>query len=69
MADIRKQTVEEIQRAIADKREQLRTFRFSEAGTRTRNVKEGRTLRKDIARMLTELNARSGSIASSKKKA
>lgn len=64
MSDIQKMSVEEIQKSLADKRVALRTFRFGGAGSRTRNVREGRTLRKEIARLLTEVNARR--IASSK---
>ena len=56
--DFKKYSVEDLHKEIADKREALRAFRFGEAGSRSRNVKEGRTHRKDIARMLTELNAR-----------
>lgn len=58
MADIKKQSVEDLHKEIADKREALRSFRFAGTGSRTRNVREGRTLRKDIARILTELRAR-----------
>ena len=47
-----------MQKLIADKREALRVFRFGGAGSRSRNVREGRNLRKDIARLLTELNSR-----------
>ena len=52
---------------IADKREALRVFRFGGAGSRTRNVREGRTARREIAQMLTELRKRT--IASEKKTA
>lgn len=58
MAELKSWSVEDLQKGIADKREALRTFRFGEAGTRTRNVREGRNLRKEIARLLTELNSR-----------
>lgn len=58
MADIKTTGTEELVKMISDKREALRAFRFGGAGSRTRNVREGRALRKDIARMLTELNAR-----------
>ena len=58
MADIKEKSVEELQKAVADARESLRTFRFEGAGSRTRNVRGGRTLRKEIARLLTELNSR-----------
>jgi ribosomal protein L29 len=64
MADIKKQSIEDLQKELAAKRENLRTFRFGEAGSRARNVREGRNLRKDIARILTEINAR---VASEKK--
>ena len=67
MADITKMDVEALQKEIADKRESLRKFRFGEAGSRSRNVREGRTLRRDIARIFTEIKARD--IASKKKTA
>jgi len=47
---------EELVKSLYEKREVLRAFRFGEAGARTRNVKEGAALRKDIARIMTELN-------------
>ncbi len=58
MADFKKHTIEDLQKEIADKSEALRKFRFGEAGSRTRDVRQGRTLRRDIARMETELSAR-----------
>ncbi len=58
MAEHKTWNIEDLQTEIAAKREALRTFRFGEAGTRTRNVKEGRNLRKEIARLLTEMNSR-----------
>jgi ribosomal protein L29 len=51
-------TPDELNKIVADKREELRALRFSVAGSKNRNVKLGRELRKDIARALTELNAR-----------
>ena len=53
-----KYTVEDLHKEIAEKREALRGFRFGSAGSRSRNVREGRTIRKDIARLLTEMNSR-----------
>lgn len=58
MADFKKHSVEDLHKEIAEKRESLRTFRFGSAGSRSRNTREGRGLRKDIARLLTEVNAR-----------
>lgn len=47
---------EDLVKALYEKREAVRSFRFGEAGSKTRNVKEGGALRKDVARILTELN-------------
>jgi ribosomal protein L29 len=58
MADFKSQSIEELHKQVADKREALRQFRFGGAGSRSRNVREGRTHRKEIARMLTEVSAR-----------
>lgn len=51
-------TDEELARVVADKREELRALRFSVAGSKNRNVKQARTLRREIARALTETNTR-----------
>ncbi|KKW19056.1 MAG: hypothetical protein UY63_C0023G0007 [Parcubacteria group bacterium GW2011_GWA2_51_10] len=56
--DFSKQSNEDLTHTIAEKREALRAFRFGGAGSRTRNVREGRTLRREVAQMLTELRAR-----------
>ncbi len=58
MTDFKKYSIEDLHKEIAEKREALRKFRFGGAGSRTRNVREGRTLRHDVARLLTELKAR-----------
>ena len=41
---------------LAEKREAVRALRFGIAGSKDRNVKATRNLKKDIARILTELN-------------
>ena len=51
-------SVEDLTKLADSKREELRALRFSIAGSKNRNVKLGRTLRKTIARTLTELNSR-----------
>lgn len=43
---------------LKDKREALRVFRFAGAGSKNKNVKAGKTLKKDIARILTAINAK-----------
>ena len=49
------QDANELKKTLADKREALRAFRFGGAGSRSRNVREGRNLRKEIAQILTVL--------------
>ena len=56
--DLKTKTAADMQKMLADKREALRVFRFGAAGAKTKNVKEGRAIRKDIARILTAMNAR-----------
>lgn len=49
---------EELHKLVGDKREELRALRFSVAGSKNRNVKLARTLRKEIARALTQINTK-----------
>jgi ribosomal protein L29 len=56
--EIHTKTIEHIRKDIVDTQEKLRTIRFGGAGSRSRNVKEGRNLRREVARGLTELRAR-----------
>ena len=58
MDDLKKMNMEQLQRMVGEKREALRVFRFGGAGSRTRNVRDGRNLRKEIAQILTEIRAR-----------
>ena len=58
MAVFTKHTIEDLHKLVSEKREALRAFRFGSAGSRSRNTREGRGLRKEIARALTEVNAR-----------
>jgi ribosomal protein L29 len=54
--DIKNKSVEELKKMVSEKQEAIRKFRFDIAGSRIKNVKEGRNARKDVARMLTEIN-------------
>jgi len=49
---------EDLVKLVVDKRETLRTLRFSATGSKNRDVKQARSLRKEIARALTEASAR-----------
>jgi len=55
--DFKKATTEELQKFTHEKRNELRDLRFSTAGSKNRNVKQVKTLRKDVARALTEITA------------
>lgn len=48
----------DLTKALGEKREAFRKLRFGTAGSKTRNVKEGASLRRDIARIMTELNSK-----------
>lgn len=65
MADIKKAELGELNKMLADTREELRAVRHMAAGSRARDVRGGRNLRKEIARILTEIRARQ--IAETKK--
>jgi len=54
--EIKTKTNPDLNKLLSDKREALRVFRFGTAGSKAKNVKEGRELKKDIARILTVLS-------------
>jgi len=56
--DIRKKSEADLKKMLNEKREALRDFRFAGAGGRTRNVREGRAVRHEIAQILTVLRER-----------
>ena len=47
---------EELQKSLRELREKLQGFRFAMAGSKAKNVKEGKSIRKEIARTMTALN-------------
>ena len=57
-ADFTKETNEGLAQTLAEKREALRVFRFNVTGSARRDARSQRTTRKDVARILTELNRR-----------
>lgn len=50
--------IKDLLKELAGKREELRSLRFAVAGSKNRNVKLARELRRTIARIKTELSAR-----------
>ena len=47
---------DELEKKLAVLQEEARAMRFKVQGARSKNVKEASTLRKQIARVLTEIN-------------
>lgn len=45
----------ELIKLLFEKKNALQVFRLGNAGSKTKNVKEGKGIRKDIARIMTEL--------------
>ena len=54
--NLKNMTESELNKKLAILRENARVIRFKAEGSRSKNVKELATLRKQIARILTELN-------------
>ncbi len=48
---------EELVKLLGERREELRTLRFANAGGRTKDASKAGKVRKDIARLLTEQTA------------
>ncbi len=48
--------VDEIKKRLTALREEARVLRFKAEGSKSKNVKEGAAFRKQIARLMTELN-------------
>ncbi|MDP3725894.1 MAG: 50S ribosomal protein L29 [bacterium] len=55
---MKEKTDKELKETLEAKRKGLRLFRFGVSGSKIKNVKEGRNTRRDIARVLTEINMR-----------
>lgn len=66
--DIQKKSDQDLAAHVTEKRAELRKFRFGTAGAGTRDVKAARTAKKEIARSLTELNARARTVTSKETK-
>ena len=58
MATHKEKNDKELDKELVEKQNELRGFRFGIAGSKVRDVKTGKNLRKDIARILTEKNKR-----------
>ena len=56
MKELIKKTEKELKQLLTEKKEALRVFYFALSGSKTRNLKEGRNLKKEIAQIMTVLN-------------
>jgi len=56
--DIKNKRDGDLAKDFAEKKKGLREFRFGIAGSKIKNVKEAKNIRKEIARILTEMNTR-----------
>ncbi|NQV93020.1 50S ribosomal protein L29 [Candidatus Kaiserbacteria bacterium] len=59
MATHKEKSNKDLIKMLNEKRETLRKFRFGISGSKTRDVKEGKNARKEVAQILTQLNSRS----------
>jgi ribosomal protein L29 len=49
---------DELQKKLIDLEENIRVLRFKAQGSKSKNVKESVNLRKQVARVLTEINSK-----------
>ena len=59
MQAINEQSDKELEKLLSDKRAAVCQFRFDISGSKAKNLNEGADLRKDVARIMTELSLRS----------
>jgi ribosomal protein L29 len=48
--------MDELHKKLIDLKEEIRVLHFKAEGSKSKNVKESTTLRKQVARILTEIN-------------
>lgn len=58
MNNLRKKSDKELEKEFADKHDQLREVKFALAGNSVKNVCQIRTIKKEIARILTSFSER-----------
>ena len=58
MSELKNKSVEDLKKALDEKREEIRSIRFDLAGTTKKNVKATLLARREVARISTEMTAR-----------
>lgn len=54
--DFKKMNIDELRKKLVELRENVRVIHFKAEGSKSKNVKETNTLKKQIARVMTEIN-------------
>ena len=57
--NLKEMSVADLNKNVSALREELRTIRFKAQGTKVKNVKHEATTKKQIARLMTEITAKS----------
>ena len=55
MKDLKKKTKAELEKMLEEKKVALNTFKFGVAGSKIKNVREGRNIKREIAQTITVL--------------
>jgi len=55
---MKEKSINDLKKSLSEKRNALQKFRFGVSGSKTRNIREGRNIRGEIAQILTELKDR-----------
>lgn len=55
---LKEKSIEDLMKLLAEKREELRTLRFSSVSRSVKDTTDPRKMRADIARIMTELGSR-----------
>jgi ribosomal protein L29 len=56
--EFKKLSLTELTKTLNEKRLSVRQFRFDITGSKVKNIKDGANMRKEVARILTEINKR-----------
>lgn len=57
MKEFQNKTKQDLVKMLKEKKEALRAFNFGISGSKIKNVKQGRTIKKEIAKILTFINS------------
>lgn len=53
--ELKSKSADEVAKMLTERRLALKNFRFNISGSKAKNIREGRNIRKDVARLLTFL--------------